>query len=53
MIEEAKEEGSVPFSTYREYWTAGTSLIILAVLLFLIIIPQIATNSVDLWLRYW
>lgn len=53
LIAEEMEEGEVPLSTYIEYWRSGTGIFMLVILVFFLIIAQIASNSCELWLRHW
>lgn len=47
------EKGKLAESVYMEYWKTGASTILLASLVFLFIVAQLACNSCDLWVRYW
>ncbi|XP_017777905.1 PREDICTED: probable multidrug resistance-associated protein lethal(2)03659 [Nicrophorus vespilloides] len=51
--QELMEKGSIPTSTYWQYFRAGANVLALFVLAFLIIIAQMFCNWSDLWLRYW
>lgn len=53
LEDEAIEKGSVPMSTYIEYWRSATSIFNICALVVVIILAQIAANSCDLWLRFW
>nr|XP_023022905.1 probable multidrug resistance-associated protein lethal(2)03659 [Leptinotarsa decemlineata] len=50
---EAMGSGSIPVSSYWEYYRNGAGLFILLSLLFLLIAAQIASNGCDLWVTYW
>lgn len=46
-------KGAIPTSTYWEYYRAGGSIALLLLLVFLLILAQVACNAGDLWLTYW
>ncbi|XP_065162760.1 probable multidrug resistance-associated protein lethal(2)03659 [Atheta coriaria] len=51
--QELMEKGSIPTSTYVDYFKSGANVCVLALLVFLILIAQMFCNSSDLWLKHW
>lgn len=50
---EAMSSGSIPTSTYAEYYRHGAGLCVMLCLVVLFILAQLASNACDLWVTYW
>ncbi|CAG9768636.1 unnamed protein product [Ceutorhynchus assimilis] len=51
--QELLEKGSIPTSTYVQYYRAGAPYILLIGLVILLIIAQVMCNASDMWVTYW
>ncbi|KAG5887763.1 hypothetical protein JTB14_016114 [Gonioctena quinquepunctata] len=51
--QELMEKGTIPVSTYTDYYKSGASTPILIFAIFFLIIAQLASNAVDYWVTYW
>ncbi|XP_060923036.1 ATP-binding cassette sub-family C member 4-like [Limanda limanda] len=53
MAEETREEGHVSGHVYLKYFTAGSNLLVLLVVVLLSVIAEVAYILQDWWLVYW
>ncbi|XP_034461847.1 multidrug resistance-associated protein 4-like isoform X1 [Hippoglossus hippoglossus] len=53
MAEETREEGDVSGHIYLKYFTAGSNLLVLLVVVLLSVIAEVAYILQDWWLVYW
>ncbi|XP_069376946.1 ATP-binding cassette sub-family C member 4-like isoform X2 [Paralichthys olivaceus] len=53
VAEETREEGDVSGHVYLKYFTAGSSLLVLLVIVLLSVVAEVAYILQDWWLVYW
>ncbi|KAK9870720.1 hypothetical protein WA026_008289 [Henosepilachna vigintioctopunctata] len=51
--QELIEKGSIGLNIYKKYFQSGTTLTVLSIEIFLLIIAQVFCNCCDLWVTFW